>query len=52
MVSAQAPDGISQTNDVADQMMNSVEICPVETPWSPNSKAYTLYSGTRSREAW
>ncbi len=39
MVSAQAPEGTSKTKEVNDQMMNSVEICPVETPWSPNSKA-------------
>ena len=38
-VSAQAPDGTSTRNDVADQMMNRVEICASDIPWSANSSA-------------
>jgi hypothetical protein len=32
-------DGTSSTNDVTDQMMNSDDIAPGETPWSRNSSA-------------
>ena len=35
--SAQAPDGTSKTNDVADQMMSSTEMCEALTPWSAKS---------------
>jgi len=38
-VSAQAPDGTSSRNDVADQMMNIVEIWASDIPWSANSSA-------------
>ena len=51
-MSAQAPDGTSQTNDVSDQMISSSERCALLTPWSANSSEYTAYSGTRSRDAW
>jgi len=38
-VSAQAPDGISKTNEVSAQMMKRSEISPLPTPWSANSSA-------------
>jgi hypothetical protein len=38
-MSARTPDGISKTTDVADQMMNSDEICAVDKPESANRMA-------------
>ena len=35
--SAQAPDGTSKTNDVADQMISSSEMCEALMPWSAKS---------------
>ncbi len=40
-VSAQAPDGISSTMPVTDQMTNRVEDWATESPVSANSSAYT-----------
>jgi hypothetical protein len=36
-MSAQAPDGTSNRNEVADQMISSDEICDADSPWSANS---------------
>jgi hypothetical protein len=36
-MSAQAPDGTSNRNDVADQMISSDEIALADRPWSANS---------------
>jgi hypothetical protein len=36
-MSAQAPDGTSNRNDVADQMMSSDEMADGDSPWSANS---------------
>ncbi len=38
-MSAQAPEGTSNTNAVSDQMMNSDDTWPTDNPWSANSKA-------------
>ncbi len=38
-LSAQAPEGISSTTWVADQMTSNVETCPVDSPASVKSRA-------------